>query len=392
GTHQGQVTVTYPDGSQEVIDVTVTVEEQPQSDTHNPVVRDDEIVGYGEEIDWRDVIDNIDDLPPGTTVTETSENPIDTTVPGTHQGQVTVTYPDGSQEVIDVTVTVEEQPQSDTHNPVVRDDEIVGYGEEIDWRDVIDNIDDLPPGTTVTETSENPIDTTVPGTHQGQVTVTYPDGSQEVIDVTVTVEEQPQSDRYNPVIGSETVEYGKEIEWKDVVENMEDLPEGTTVTDTSAQPLDTTVPGTYIREITITYPDGSTEVMEVEVTVKEDSGQAPSPTPGPDTEEETPEEVKEESWSLVSVISTVFSALAMLIQFLIKSVKVDDSGAHFVRNKIFKLITAVLAVVAIVYLFSTNNLSLTMRMVNETTPVSAIMTVATTTSLILGMRWKPSKK
>jgi len=392
GTHQGQVTVTYPDGSQEVIDVTVTVEEQPQSDTHNPVVRDDEIVGYGEEIDWRDVIDNIDDLPPGTTVTETSENPIDTTVPGTHQGQVTITYPDGSQEVIDVTVTVEEQPQSDIHNPVVRDDEIVGYGEEIDWRDVIDNIDDLPPGTTVTETSENPIDTTVPGTHQGQVTVTYPDGSQEVIDVTVTVEEQPQSDRYNPVIGSETVEYGKEIEWKDVVENMEDLPEGTTVTDTSAQPLDTTVPGTYIREITITYPDGSTEVMEVEVTVKEDSGQAPSPTPGPDTEEETPEEVKEESWSLVSVISTVFSALAMLIQFLIKSVKVDDSGAHFVRNKIFKLITAVLAVVAIVYLFSTNNLSLTMRMVNETTPVSAIMTVATTTSLILGMRWKPSKK
>ncbi|HQC67998.1 MAG TPA: Rib/alpha-like domain-containing protein [Clostridia bacterium] len=392
GTHQGQVTVTYPDGSQEVIDVTVTVEEQPQSDIHNPVVRDDETVGYGEDIDWKDVIDNIDDLPPGTTVTETSENPIDTTVPGTHQGQVTVTYPDGSQEVIDVTVTVEEQPQSDTHNPVVRDDEIVGYGEEIDWRDVIDNIDDLPPGTTVTETSENPIDTTVPGTHQGQVTVTYPDGSQEVIDVTVTVEEQPQSDRYNPVIGSETVEYGKEIEWKDVVENMEDLPEGTTVTDTSAQPLDTTVPGTYIREITITYPDGSTEVMEVEVTVKEDSGQAPSPTPGPDTEEETPEEVKEESWSLVSVISTVFSALAMLIQFLIKSVKVDDSGAHFVRNKIFKLITAVLAVVAIVYLFSTNNLSLTMRMVNETTPVSAIMTVATTTSLILGMRWKPSKK
>ena len=392
GTHQGQVTVTYPDGSQEVIDVTVTVEEQPQSDIHNPVVRDDETVGYGEDIDWKDVIDNIDDLPPGTTVTETSENPIDTTVPGTHQGQVTVTYPDGSQEVIDVTVTVEEQPQSDTHNPVVRDDEIVGYGEEIDWRDVIDNIDDLPPGTTVTETSENPIDTTVPGTHQGQVTITYPDGSQEVIDVTVTVEEQPQSDRYNPVIGSETVEYGKEIEWKDVVENMEDLPEGTTVTDTSAQPLDTTVPGTYIREITITYPDGSTEVMEVEVTVKEDSGQAPSPTPGPDTEEETPEEVKEESWSLVSVISTVFSALAMLIQFLIKSVKVDDSGAHFVRNKIFKLITAVLAVVAIVYLFSTNNLSLTMRMVNETTPVSAIMTVATTTSLILGMRWKPSKK
>ena len=252
-------------------------------------------------------------------------------------------------------------------------------------------MEELPAGTTVTDTSEQPLDTTVPGTYTRQITVTYPDGSREVIDVAVTVEEQPQSDRYNPVVGSETVEYGKEIDWKDVVENLEDLPEGTTVTDTSAQPLDTTVPGTYTREITITYPDGSTEVMEVEVTVKEDSGQTPPPTPGPDTEEETPEE-KEESWSLVSVVSTVFSALAMLIQLLIKSVRVDDSGTHFVRNKIFKLITAVLAVVAIVYLFSTNNLSLTMRMVNETTPVSAIMTVATTTSLVFGMRWKPGKK
>jgi len=391
GTHQGQVTITYPDGSQEVIDVTVTVEEQPQSDVHNPVVRDDETVGYGEDIDWKDVIDNIDDLPPGTTVTETSENPIDTTVPGTHQGQITVTYPDGSREVIDVTVTVEEQPQSDRYNPVA-DREPVGYGEEIDWKDVIKNLEELPAGTTVTDTSEQPLDTTVPGTYTRQITVTYPDGSEEVIDVTVTVEEQQQSDRYNPVVGSETVEYGKEIDWKNVVENLEDLPEGTTVTDTSAQPLDTTVPGTYTREITVTYPDGSTEVMEVEVTVKEDSGQTPPPTPGPDTEEETPEEQKEESWSLVSVISTAFSALAMLIQLLIKSVRVDDSGTHFVRNKIFKLITAVLAVVAIVYLFSTNNLSLTMRMVNETTPVSAIMTVATTTSLVFGMRWKPGKK
>jgi Rib/alpha/Esp surface antigen-like repeat protein len=56
--------------------------------------------------------------------------------------------------------------------------------EQIDLTDNIININNLPLGTTVKDTTATPIDTNVVGTYVGQLTVTYPDKTKDVVKVT----------------------------------------------------------------------------------------------------------------------------------------------------------------------------------------------------------------
>ena len=79
----------------------------------------------------------------------------------------------------------------------------------------------------------------------------------------------PLSEQYTPNVSPETVPHGGTIDLTDNVTNKSDLPEGTTIEDTTGTPIDTTVPGTYEGEITVTYPDGSKDVITVPVVVKE---------------------------------------------------------------------------------------------------------------------------
>ena len=198
-------------------------------------------------------------LPEGTTVTW-KETPVVNT-PGSHPGVALVHYPDGTEDEVEVPVRVKEQ--KDTFNPTAKEpNQTVRHNEVPDPEKSI-NTNDLPKGTNYSW-SEQP-DTSKPGSKTGKVLITYPDKSTE--EVTVTVEATPQIDDYDPQPKTQTVEHAQVPSAKDSIENVKTLPEGTTFGWKDGKIPDTSKHGEKKGVVTVTYPDGSTEDVNVVITV-----------------------------------------------------------------------------------------------------------------------------
>jgi len=256
GSKTGKVLITYPDHSTE--EVTVTVNVTPQNDEYTPT-------GIAQTVDNGHVPDpetsvNKTGLPEGTTVTW-KETPVVNT-PGSHPTVALVTYPDGTVDEVTVPITVKEQ--KDTFNPTAKQpNQTAKYGSEPSAEGSI-NTDGLPKGTTYTWV-EKPDTNTTPGNKPGKVLITYPDKSTE--EVTVTVEVTPQKDDYDPQPKTQTVEHAQVPSAKDSIENVKTLPEGTTFVWKGGKIPDTSKHGEKKGVVTVTYPDGSTEDVNVVITV-----------------------------------------------------------------------------------------------------------------------------
>ena len=255
GSKTGKVLITYPDKSTE--EVTVTVEVTPQKDEYNPTA-------IAQEVDNGHVPDpetsvTKTGLPEGTTVTWKTRPDVST--PGSHPGVALVHYPDGTEDEVEIPVTVKKQ--SDTFNPTAKEpNQTVRHNEVPDPEKSI-NTNDLPKGTNYSW-SEQP-DTSKPGSKTGKVLITYPDKSTE--EVTVTVEVTPQKDDYDPQPKTQTVEHAQVPSAKDSIENVKTLPEGTTFGWKDGKIPDTSKHGEKKGVVTVTYPDGSTEDVDVVITV-----------------------------------------------------------------------------------------------------------------------------
>ena len=255
GSKTGKVLITYPDKSTE--EVTVTVNITPQKDEYNPT-------GIAQEVDNGHVPDpetsvNKTGLPDGTTVTWKTTPDVST--PGSHPGVALVHYPDGTEDEVEVPVRVKEQKE--TFNPTAKQpNQKVRHNEVPDPEKSI-NTNDLPKGTKYSW-SEQP-DTSKPGSKTGKVLITYPDKSTE--EVTVTVNVTPQNDEYDPQPKAQTVEHAQVPSAKDSIENIKTLPEGTTFGWKDGKIPDTSKHGEKKGVVTVTYPDGSTEDVDVVITV-----------------------------------------------------------------------------------------------------------------------------
>ncbi|WP_185933648.1 Rib/alpha-like domain-containing protein [Actinobaculum suis] len=313
------ITVTYPDGSQETVPVKVTVV-PTDADTHNPAY-EDASGKPGADV----TVDQTGDtkLPEGTkfagpegddTVTVdpatgkvTVKVPADAKAGDVISKDITVTYPDGSQETVPVKVTVV-PTDADTHNPAY-EDASGKPGADV----TVDQTGDtkLPEGTkfagpegddTVTVdpatgkvTVKVPADAKAGDVISKDITVTYPDGSQETVPVKVTVV-PTDADTHNPSYGDASGKPGEEVTVP-LVPGDKELPEGTTFTGPKDDPSVTVDPKTgevkvtvpadaqpgseITKEITVTYPDGSQETIPVKVTVSEPAAKdADKHTPG----------------------------------------------------------------------------------------------------------------
>ena len=255
GSKTGKVLITYPDKSTE--EVTVTVNVTPQKDEYTPT-------GIPQEVDNGHVPDpetsvTKTGLPEGTTVTWKTRPDVST--PGSHPGVALVHYPDGTEDEVEVPVRVKEQ--KDTFNPTAKEpNQTVRHNEVPDPEKSI-NTNDLPEGTNYSW-SEQP-DTSKPGSKTGKVLITYPDKSTE--EVTVTVNVTPQKDDYDPQPKTQTVEHAQVPSAKDSIENVKTLPEGTTFGWKGGKIPDTSKHGEKKGVVTVTYPDGSTEDVNVVITV-----------------------------------------------------------------------------------------------------------------------------
>ncbi|MDO4680451.1 MAG: Rib/alpha-like domain-containing protein, partial [Aerococcus sp.] len=96
-----------------------------------------------------------------------------------------------------------------------------------------------------------------------------PDGTKETVDVPVhVVDNRTDAEKYDPAVEDETVELGGKVDLTDNVTNLDDLPEGTKVTDVTPEgTIDTNKPGNYTGKIEIEYPDGTKETVDVPVHV-----------------------------------------------------------------------------------------------------------------------------
>ena len=135
-------------------------------------------------------------------------------------------------------------------------------------RNSIGNIDKLPPNTRF-EWKNGAPSTTEKGDHPGTVLVTYPDGTSEEVEVVVKVREQ--KDTYTPEAKEQTVDNGTVPEARNSIGNVAGLPSGTTFTWKDNTPPNTSVttPGKVDGTVVVHYPDGTSEEVQVKLTVRQ---------------------------------------------------------------------------------------------------------------------------
>ena len=256
GSKPGKVLITYPDNSTE--EMTVTVEVTPQKDDYNPQPKV-QTVDNGTVPNAEDSV-NKTGLPEGTRVTW-KETPVVNT-PGSHPTVALVTYPDGTVDEVEVPITVKEQ--KDTYNPTAKQpNQTAKHGSDPSAEGSI-NTEGLPKGTTYTWV-EKPDTNTTPGNKPGKVLITYPDNSTE--EVPVTVEVTPQKEDYDPKPKPQTITNGDVPNVNDSIENVHELPEGTRIEWKDGIIPNTNTPGTVSVKITITYPDNTTDEVDVKIIV-----------------------------------------------------------------------------------------------------------------------------
>ena len=259
------VEVTYADGTKE--DATVTIAYGEAKDAYVPEGQKVD-VNKGEDPSAEAGIKNKDDLPEGTTYDW--KTPVDTDTPGETIGTIVVTYPDGSKEEVEVTVNVvDTTPQATDTELYTAQGGVVNkpYGQTATNDEVI--------GVVTTDAPAEKIQSIVavdaiPTTGQNQpvnVKVTYVDGTNDT--VIVTVNYGLATDAYDPAGQAITVDKGSQPNAADGIANKADLPANTTYG--WAAPVDTSTPGTTSGTIVVTYPDGSTDQVTVDVIVNENA-------------------------------------------------------------------------------------------------------------------------
>ncbi|MCC9821005.1 Rib/alpha-like domain-containing protein, partial [Streptococcus agalactiae] len=98
-------------------------------------------------------------------------------------------------------------------------------------------------------------------------------GSTDTVDVTVkVVDPSTDADKNEPKAKDQTDNIGETPKAEDSIETLKDFPDGTKVE--FATPIDTTTAGDTPGKVVVTYPDGSTDTVDVTVKVVDPSTDA----------------------------------------------------------------------------------------------------------------------
>ncbi len=134
----------------------------------------------------------------------------------------------------------------------------------------------LPDGTTK-ETTVKPdgtwsVDTDSPLSAGETIKATQTEDGKTPSNPASAVVDHYQADKYDPTVVPEVIGEGEDYDLTDNVSNLGSLPTGTIVEDvTPAGTIDVNKPGKYNGTVKVTYPDGSSELVEVPVTVIADN-------------------------------------------------------------------------------------------------------------------------
>ncbi|EIA5781311.1 YSIRK-type signal peptide-containing protein, partial [Staphylococcus pseudintermedius] len=214
---------------------------------------------------------------PTITIDDPSQLP-DGSKEGTTDVDVTVEYPDGTTDHITVPVTVGKQADNDKYTPEttpitkdfgtgVTEDEVKGAVTVPDYP-----TDGDQPTITIDDPNQLP-DGSQEGTTDVNVTVEYPDGTTDHITVPVTVGKQADNDKYTPESNGVNKDFGTPTTEEDVKDSITipgyptDGDQPTVTIDDPNQLPDGSQEGTTDVNVTVEYPDGTTDHITVPVTV-----------------------------------------------------------------------------------------------------------------------------
>ena len=276
GDYPVDVTVTYRDGSEDKVQVTVTVKEQKDNEKYIPEF--DQInKNYGEATTEEEIKGALkeESVPENMEVTvKNPENLPDGMTEGTFEIEVTVEYPDGTSEDTTVQVVVtDNRTDAEKYTPEFNQIE-KNHGEATTEEEIKGALkeESVPENTEVTvKNPESLPDGMTEGTFEIEVTVEYPDGTSEDTTVQVVVtDNRTDAEKYTPEFDQIEKNYGEattEEEIKGALKE-ESVPENTEVTVKNPESLpDGMTEGTFEIEVTVEYPDGTSEDTTVQVVV-----------------------------------------------------------------------------------------------------------------------------
>ena len=311
GTTNVPVKVTYPDGSEVVLEVPVAVRDTDK-DIYTPTASTLE-KSYGSTIKEDEIIGKVkvpnfvgDATKISYTVKDKKNIPGEKSEPGAYTVPVTVTYPDNTSEDVDVNVTILNK-DSDSYEPTAKT-LTKKHGETISNDDITNQVSvpNYPkgdgkkqPDKTVVSGTKLP-DTNTPGESNVPVTVTYPDGTSDTVNVHVVVKDAdanthtPQAEPLEKNIDS-----GKPSD--DEIKKAVSVPtwpanEKNKLTYSIADGDKSKIPtgdkaGKFEVPVTVTYPDGSTTVINVPVIIKAPKPEAKTGVTVPKGSEPKPEDM-----------------------------------------------------------------------------------------------------
>ena len=262
GEKTGTVVVTYPDGSQDEVEVKITVTDS-RSDAEKYEAKGQDIQAeLNSQPEAESAIANKGDLPKNSQYDW--KMPVDTSAEGEKTGTVVVTYPDGSQDEVEVKITVTDS-RSDAEKYEAKGQDIQAeLNSQPEAESAIANKGDLPKNSQYDW--KMPVDTSAEGEKTGTVVVTYPDGTKDEVEVKVTVtDSRSDAEKYEAKGQDIKAELNSHPEAESAIANKADLPKNTNYD--WKTPIDTSSEGEKTGTVVITYPDGSQDEAEVKVTV-----------------------------------------------------------------------------------------------------------------------------
>ena len=281
---ESTVTITAYDKNDNPSTTTIKITVQSQADAHNP--RGERLtVDQNHVIEDSEVIAKVKDYAPATQLTVKSK-PTTAVVGNPEDAVVTVTYPDGSFEDVNVPVTVRDTSVADTTGPTITaNGATVTKNEPIDPISVTaednpggvgmrDNdpivVEGLPNGLTFTDGKITGTPTAPAGNYPVTIKAYDKIGNESKAPIEITIIVQEQKDKYTPTAEGLTVNQGHEITDDEVKAKVKDFAPGSlTVTSKPSTATTGNVPNAVV---TVMYPDGSSETVDVPVTVKDVTG------------------------------------------------------------------------------------------------------------------------
>ncbi|EPI54370.1 Rib/alpha/Esp surface antigen repeat-containing domain protein, partial [Gardnerella pickettii JCP7659] len=304
GTVNVKVTVTYPDGSEDHVEVPVTVG-NPDNVTHKAsatpieLKRNKDNTNKPNEDDIKKhVTTGVAETEKQTTITVDTDKIPDTNKTGTTNVPVTIKYEDGTTTTVQVPVVVTDT-NADEYTPNVdpveeqygtsRNDTKEAVKKAVtvpDWPDKDDKTKPQPK-VTITSKDEDIPDGTKPGTYHVHVDVQYPDGTVDKVTVDVTIKNK-QSDTFEPKAKPVVKPYGTKVTSDDITKNVTvpNWPEADKdkltieLNDPNQTLPDGKTPKTVNVKVKVTYPDGTTDTVEVPVTISNKQSELYPPKAG----------------------------------------------------------------------------------------------------------------